>query len=231
METIRELKQTIRLNKLELLDMFKEYLLMILFMANKNPQQIDKINQVIKSYYGKIKQENYYLQTIINNYNLIRDEDGLDDILNKLDMLNEMKYCECMELLDYLPDDRGLDFFNKKSELEQELDLLIKGLFLSEQEIEEFFYQLEDYQKIKDRIILNNSINAVVPEIKDETLIDFVVFVPEVVNYQTALKNVELITKGMMISKYLGKKVPDIDHEDNVKLCKELFEKNYLAKK
>lgn len=100
MEILYEIKETILLNKKELLSMSKEYFYTYLKSIVLDPTGLERRKQLIEcfdQYHDSIKLENLYLEIIAENIEYI-DTEYVARFIEKLDSMNERTYLyhECI---------------------------------------------------------------------------------------------------------------------------------------
>ncbi len=96
-----EIKELIKLNNQELLSVIKNYLLVytnsLLKENNSNNRKI--LMSKLKEYINTIKEENSYYKYLLNNLSKIRNTEALDNLLYKMDYLNEITFSYYDKLL------------------------------------------------------------------------------------------------------------------------------------
>ncbi len=106
----KELKDLIKLNKIEALTEIKEYFLVYLIslFKDENSDRRKTLAKELKEYLSNIKEENKYYNFLLKNITKIRSEESFQSLLDKMDLLNEKNYLYFENLLKEYEDDLTL---------------------------------------------------------------------------------------------------------------------------
>lgn len=239
-----ELQQIINLNNLEFLMMVKEYLPIYIksLLCDNNLKNNRKVLlQKLNEYKYIIKQENAYMKYIKNNFLELKNVASLNEVLGKLDILNEKTYCYYDSVLKEFEENSNniVPLKSFKTLLEtREYESEVKGLFLTDKDLE-YYYQKEDayyYLKEHTKIIdvdLERGLDfyGCYPTVVGNVLQKINICVPPITDLKSMLINIHEYRHGIDLFSYLGKKVPEIDYEVIAKAEEDRFVKKYLLKK
>lgn len=237
-----ELQQIINLNNFEFLIMFKEYLFIYIksLLCDNDSKKRKILFQKLKEYKYITKKENEYMKYIKSNFTKIKNMDSLDEILKRLDILNEMTYRYYDNILNEFEDNSNNIVLLKsfKTLLEtKKYESEVKGLFLTDKDLE-CYYQKEDayyYLKAHTKVInadLEEGLDfyGCYPTIVGNILQEINICVPPINDLKSMLINIHEYRHGIDLYSYLGKRVPDGDYEIIAKAEEDKFVKKYLLK-
>lgn len=238
-----ELQQIINLNNLELLIMIKEYF----FVYAKSLLQDDFKNnrrfllQKLKEYKCIIREENQYMKYIKSNLSYLKNIDSLNNILDKLDILNEKTYCYYDSILNEYEESNGNTILLKgfKTLLQtSEYESEVKGLFLTDKDLKEYYQNDDAYYYLKERakiidVDLEQGLDfyGCYPKVVGNILQEINLCVPKITDLKSMLINIHEYRHGIDLYPYLRKKMPDKDYEVIAKAEEDRFVKKYLLKK
>ncbi len=170
---LKELKENKRLNRLEVLSLAKSYLPIYITTTDKEYRKELLTN--LKKYLLVVRKENTYLTYLINNFDKIRDFEGLDTILNNIDIINEDNYKHFDAL-----EEKYINNILSDDSLEKE----IIGLTLSKEDLVNYYhkndaiYYLLEHSKVLDTNLEDTSFYGCFPIIKEDKLEEIKVCVP-----------------------------------------------------
>lgn len=205
---LKELKENKHLNRLEVLSLAKSYL--PIYITTNDKEYRKELLTNLKKYLLVVRKENAYLTYLINNFDKIRDFEGLDTILNNIDIINEdnYKHFEALE-------EKYISNILSDDSLEKE----IIGLTLSKEDLVNYYhkndaiYYLLEHSKVLDTNLEDTSFYECFPIIKEDKLEEIKVCVPPINNLKSMLINIHEYKHGIDLYPYLGKKYQDLDYE------------------
>lgn len=251
MEVANDLKEKIRLNRLEILTMLSEYIFTYLISLKNDFMGKDNRKILLKKfneYFNIVRKENKYLRFILINLDKISDEDTLNKVLDDLDFLNEETYRYFDKILKEYEDNMFYNILDRKivptktfKTIFERSDYLeeILGLTLSLEDVKEYFGNtvLFNFLQIKTKIFGHISDDGLdlygcFPQIDKDTgiITDLKICVPKITNLKSAFINIHEFKHGIDLFPYLGKKLPDEDIEEKAKKEEEKF-KSYIKNK
>ena len=191
-----------------MLSLAKSYL--PIYITTNDKEYRKELLTNLKKYLSVVRKENTYLTYLINNFDKIRDFEGLDTILNNIDIINEdnYKYFDALEakhINNVLSDDY----------LEKE----IIGLTLSKEDLVNYYhkndaiYYLLEHSKVLDTNLEDTSFYGCFPIIKEDKLEEIKVCVPPINNLKSMLINIHEYKHGIDLYPYLGKSYIEQDYE------------------
>lgn len=205
---IKELKENKHLNRLEVLSLAKSYLPIYITTTDKEYRKELLTN--LKKYLLVVRKENTYLTYLINNFDKIRDFEGLDTILNNIDIINEDNYKHFDAL-----EEKYINNILSDDSLEKE----IIGLTLSKEDLVNYYhkndaiYYLLEHSKVLDTNLEDTSFYGCFPIIKEDKLEEIKVCVPPINNLKSMLINIHEYKHGIDLYPYLGKSYVEQDYE------------------
>lgn len=205
---IKELKENKHLNRLEVLSLAKSYL--HIYITTNDKEYRKKILTNLKKYLLVVRKENAYLNYLINNFDKIRDFEGLDTILNNIDIINEDNYKHFDAL-----EEKYINNILSDDSLEKE----IIGLTLSKKDLVNYYhkndaiYYLLEHSKVLDTNLEDTSFYGCFPIIKEDKLEEIKVCVPPINNLKSMLINIHEYKHGIDLYPYLGKSYVEQDYE------------------
>lgn len=251
MEIIKDLKEKMRLNRLEILMMLREYIFTYLislkndFMGKDNRKiLLKKLNE----YFNIVKEENTYLRFLLIHLDKISDEDTLNKVLDDLDHLNEETYKYFDKILKEYEDNMAWGILDRKivpaktfKTILERNDYLeeVLGLTLSLEDVGKYFENTDIFNFLQTKTKIFGEISdegldlyGCFPQIDKDTGIvnDLKICVPKITNLKSAFINIHEFKHGIDLFPYLGKKLPDEDLEEKAKKEEEKF-KIYLKDK
>ena len=149
---INELKENKHLNRLEFLTLTKNYLTTYLASLTKAEEKDNRkiLLSYLKEYLLITKEENSYLSYIIDNFDKIQDTETLQNVLMRIDLLNEntFKHYNSLgeEYLTALEEGSNYTFPEKKfSSITHDKSIAqeIRGLTLSKQDLMDYYHQYD----------------------------------------------------------------------------------------
>ena len=205
---LKELKENKRLNRLEVLSLAKSYL--PIYSTTNDKEYRKELLTNLKKYLSVVRKENTYLTYLINNFDKIRDFEGLDTILNNIDIINEdnYKYFDALEA-------KHINNVLSDDSLEKE----IIGLTLSKEDLVNYYhkndaiYYLLEHSKVLDTNLEDTSFYGCFPIIKEDKLEEIKVCVPPINNLKSMLINIHEYKHGIDLYPYLGKSYIEQDYE------------------
>lgn len=223
---LKELKENKHLNRLEVLSLAKSYL--PIYITTNDKEYRKELLTNLKKYLLVVRKENTYLTYLINNFDKIRDFEGLDTILNNIDIINEdnYKHFEALE-------EKYISNILSDDSLEKE----IIGLTLSKEDLVNYYhkndaiYYLLEHSKVLDTNLEDTSFYGCFPIIKEDKLEEIKVCVPPINNLKSMLINVHEYKHGIDLYPYLGKEYQDFDYEVLARNEEINFQKNLTLKK
>ena len=205
---LKELKENKRLNRLEVLSLAKSYL--PIYSTTNDKEYRKELLTNLKKYLSVVRKENTYLTYLINNFDKIRDFEGLDTIVNNIDIINEdnYKYFDALEA-------KHINNVLSDDSLEKE----IIGLTLSKEDLVNYYhkndaiYYLLEHSKVLDTNLEDTSFYGCFPIIKEDKLEEIKVCVPPINNLKSMLINIHEYKHGIDLYPYLGKSYIEQDYE------------------
>ena len=243
MELRKFLQETKKLNRKELLYMIKEYLITYLFSLLKDQKDIEKRKVLInslKDYIKIIKEEQFYLNYLINNKKKISSEEALNKVLSTLDELNENTYLYFDKILMNYEENiySGLlerniippKNFETIIETSKYLEEII-GLTLTIEDLKVFFNQEESFEYLlKNARIIDIPIEmglefygCYVKENSKKIVTEIHLCIPKIYDLQSMCINIHEFKHGIDIFNYLGKQMPNDNYEQIAKEEEEKF--------
>lgn len=241
-----EIKERIKLNKLEYHDLFKNYIGYIMEILKNgcySSEDVSTLKELLKDFKQELNDENEQLKFLLNNIDKI-DEEELERILQKIDELNE----DAFNYYDTIGDSFAAKSYVvcplvypnrriKKLRLNHQLLDEIKGLTLSYKDIEEYYskYECMDYLRENSKVFNEREdvgVFGVFTDINGDRLDRIKLVVPKICNLKTALINVHEYKHGIELFDYLGRNYPsNRDFEKSAKDEEERFIKKYIRNK
>lgn len=197
----KELKELIRLNIDEALNLTKEYLQVyaISFIYDKNAEKRKILKEKLKEYLSIIKEENKYYEFLLKNIDKIKNEDKLNDILNRLDILNNKTYLYFNSILceyenniyeDKIVPFKDFKMLNERDDLKEEIIALTTSFYdiLNYFSKDDAIYYLVPRTKFLDDadefygcfIDENGEIRICIPDIKDKESLEKCIYLYKV---------------------------------------------------
>lgn len=223
---LKELKENKRLNRLEVLSLAKSYL--SIYITTNDKEYRKELLTNLKKYLLVVRKENTYLTYLINNFDKIRDFEGLDTILNNIDIINEDNYKHFDAL-----EEKYINNILSDDSLEKE----IIGLTLSKEDLVNYYhkndaiYYLLEHSKVLDTNLEDTSFYGCFPIIKEDKLEEIKVCVPPINNLKSMLINIHEYKHGIDLYPYLGKSYVEQDYEVLAKNEEINFQKTLSLKK
>ena len=201
--------------------------------------------ELLKEFFMILKEENMYLNILIKNINVLK-ENEVYALIDKLDVLHDKMIEFIYNTLDDLEDayELGREYRatipnkNFKTILEtDEYRKEIVRLILGESVIKEYFnYPEEFWNYIKNRITLlhedvesRDEFYGVYPKITEENiLIDLKIYIPKILDLKTLLINIHELNHAYILYTKLNQKFEDIDYEILAKQEEKDFLNNYF---
>jgi hypothetical protein len=240
-----EIKERIKLEKIEYYDMLKSYLEYI-FEGLKNGyfkyDQIQELFERLKSYKEELYEEIRYLELLLTNRDI--DEEGLEQVLTQIDKSNEATYNYYEGYGDYyaaqsytfssmwIPDRRIPSIFKNK-----ELTDEIVGLVLTRDDINKFFAnEREALDYISKHLVIlkskqEDSYYRIYPEAEKNILQGYRLCVPKIRDLSTALINVHGYKKAIDLYPYIDKPIPLSNFDSDANEAEKSFVKDYVRNK
>lgn len=209
-----------------------------------------EVIQVWKEFFKIIMEEKYILGYLVKN-GLFEDFEEVNNFLFKLDNVNEETIQYYYDVLDGIETACEMNMEWKAMRPRKEFSTLIetdfyrKNLFFftfSMGDVKNFLgYEEEFWKYIEKRVLLidshiqeDNEFFGVNMKFDDnQCLSDIKVFVPKIINLETALVNVHEFHHAYCLYKLLGCSITDSCdcYEKMAKDCENLFQKEYVLKK
>lgn len=227
-----ELKKYRQLNRLEFLSLAKDYLFayIVSMIHDEDSENRRRLVSKLKKYFDITREENSILKYIINSLDKIKDEDTLDELLNKIDFQNERTFLYFESLIsDYLDDirlGRRCVFSNKDVSSLLTSDSIkneVVGLTLSDEDLlyyyrnNEAIYYLLEHTKVIDAPSDDYDFYGCFPKEEDGILKSLLICVPSIVNLKTMLINIHEFKHGIDLYPYIGSSYPEMDYEKSAK--------------
>ena len=239
------IEERIRLDKIEYYNLVKSYIEDVITALINRYFKISEIKELIgylADYKEELEHEIYYLNYILDNIDKINEE-ALEKVLALIDKVNEATYNYYDGLGDqyvsktytFSPIYHLNRRYPKFSHNEQLIDE-IKGLTLTETDIDNYFNHCTPYLYLKGRTKAmysdDKSFYGVFTEMSNGKITGINVFVPKVVDLGTALVNVHEFKHGIDLYKYIGQVEPPFeDFELMAKKEEYKFRKEYVRNK
>lgn len=248
MEIVNDLKEKIRLNKLEALTMLREYIFMYIISFKNDFNGKDNreiLLEKLKEYFNITREENSYLRFLLVNIDKVCDEVALNKVLDDLDVLNENTYKYYDSILKEYEDNLFCGNLERKFVPTKSFKTILEtsayleevlGLTLSLDDLEEYFERSDvfSFLQSKTKIFGEYSDNGMdlygcFPQIDKNTgiITDLKICVPKITSLKSMCINIHEYKHGIDLLPYLGKKMPSDDLEKKAKLEVEKF-KIYL---
>lgn len=241
-----EIKERIKLNKLEYFDMFKNYIGYIMEIIKNgcySSEDVGILKDLLKDYKQELNDEDTQLKYLLSNIDRI-DEEELERVLQMIDELNE----DAFNYYDSIGDSFAAKTYAicplvypnrriKKLRLNYPLLNEIKGLTLTFHDIEEYFseYECMDYLRANTKVLNEKedlSFFGAYTNLDGDRIDGIKIAVPKICNLQTALVNVHEYRHGIDLFDYLGRKLPsNRDFEKIAKEEEDRFIKKYIRNK
>lgn len=247
MDLIDELKETINLNKEEAIFLIKDYLVLYIISLIKDPTGSNNRKTLIsklKEYLKITKEENKYLNYIIDNLKNIKNIDELNNLLDNLDILNEETYKFYRSITESYE-----DYFIRESKSQRivpykEFNTLIEtkeykekviGLTKTREDLYNYYENEEalDYLKQNTKIIKGDVSENMIfygcfPIIENNILKEIKICVPDIKDFKSMLINIHEYKHGIRLYSYLGKEFNINEKQEEVLAKKE--EEKYKTK-
>jgi len=230
----KEIKE-IKFQNLETLFLIFQYSMLNVLESIDN---YDKSKKILKDYYNIAREEAMLLRFIESNLTQI-DSNELDKVLDMLDEVNEKTVLYLYGFLEDKELDRRSSFFIEYLRFKSLIDTEqyrkeVLSLALSLEDIKHYLsVNNKMWKYIMERTIVTDdeSFYGVNIKINNNIVEDFKVFVPHIVNLQTAKINVHEFTHAIDVYKMLGLTYNEVDYEKIAKDTENEFEKEYIKHK
>jgi hypothetical protein len=254
-EELKELrKDVISINWLDLEETmsiasccFFTYINSMIAFGKESEVTKDVIN-IWKEVSNLLKEERYLLNLIFK-YSKFFDINQVEEYIYDLGMLNEQTIKYYLNLLDSIGDACETQSEYRATRTKKDFNTLLDNndyreklcsLLLNENDIKEFLnYPDEFWKYVDERTTIVDSyfeeekeFYGVNIKTNNNCIDDMKVFVPEIINLETALVNVHEYTHAYNLYEILGKEMmSDLEYENLAKLQEEKFVKEQIPKK
>lgn len=244
---INELKENKHLNRLEFLTLTKNYLTTYLASLTKAEEKDNRkiLLSSLKEYLLITKEENSYLSYIIDNFDKIQDTETLQNVLMRIDLLNEntFKHYNSLgeEYLTAIEEKSDYTFPKKKLPSivhDKSIAQEIRGLTLSKQDLMDYYHQYDAiYYLTNHSTIFDTNLEkgmdfyGCYPYVENDILQEINICVPKIKNLTTMKINIHEYKHGIDLYPYLGKPYIEQDYESIARMEEEKFVKTLTLKK
>ena len=215
---INELKENKHLNRLEFLTLTKNYLTTYLASLTKAEEKDNRkiLLSYLKEYLLITKEENSYLSYIIDNFDKIQDTETLQNVLMRIDFLNEntFKHYNSLgeEYLTAIEEKSDYTFQKKKlSSIVHDKSIAqeIRGLTLSKQDLMDYYHQYDAiYYLTNHSTIFDTNLEkgmdfyGCYPYVENDILQEINICVPKIKNLTTMKINIHEYKHGIDLYPY-----------------------------
>lgn len=248
MKIKQEVKEIIKLNKIEQISMIKEYLIIYLqsfLYETKNNENRQIILTHLKEYLKTIQTENFYMSKILENVVSVQNKD-LNEVLDLIDICHEQTYYYYEKILSEYKQNLEMNRLDRKITPKREFKTILErydyqdmilGLSLTNKDLDTYYKKEDAYFYLKGKTkILNNDIEKLMSFygcylIEEEGILkDIKICVPKITNLKSMLINIHEYKHGICLYPYIGEKIPIDDYESIARYEEEKFKEKYLRK-